>query len=304
VDRNRLLDEERTGWERLAAVIASVEPSRRNEPTVTPEGWSLIDTVAHTGWWLNEGARVLAAIAAGTWNPDAEEPETAEYVERVNREHVERFRDMGWDEAHGYLIEARERACRAFGELPVVTSEAWSWLEEVGPMHYAKHVHDLTAWLAGAPSDPEVGALLQEDAQTWVAFLDAVEGVPASRLDTPEATAWGWSANDVLHHVMAWLDLAAADVGANRGWAHDGDPGVDELVDAMNARYLEEGRAKDAERIRAGLTRAHARLRGALSGLAQPTAEAKGWFRANATEHYAEHLQQLSALAGEPTSPG
>jgi len=51
-----------------------------------------------------------------------------------------------------------------------VKAGAWSWFEESGPNHYAKHVHDLSAWLHGVRSDPDVGAMLQDDAEGWVAF--------------------------------------------------------------------------------------------------------------------------------------
>ena len=45
---------------------------------------------------------------------------------------------------------ARARATRRAersATLPEVTPEAWEWFEESGPLHYAKHVKDLEAWL-------------------------------------------------------------------------------------------------------------------------------------------------------------
>jgi hypothetical protein len=291
-----LLDDEQRGWEVFAATVARVDPSRRDEPTVTPDGWSLKDTLFHVDWWLSECGRVLERMADGSWDPEAEEPETPEYVERMNRTRFEAMRSGSWALAESSLTASRERARRTFAALERPTSEAWAWLEEAGATHYAKHVHDITAWLAGSPSDPEVGDLLKEEAESWVALLEATDSIPADRVDLPVATAWGWSTNDVLHHLMAWLDIAAADVQANRGWSH-GQERYDEMVDSMNERFVLEGRTKEAERIRGGLARARARARGALSGQAGPSPEAKGWFRTNATEHYAEHVEQLRAMA-------
>lgn len=294
MERDALLAEEARAWEEFAERLAEVAPERLEEPTVTPEGWSVKDVVVHVGGWLRECAEVLDAMVDGTWGNAAEEPETPERIERVNAGHLELARTMTPAEAAASMAGARDRARRAMSILPELTPGAWSWFEESGPLHYAKHGHDLTAWLAGVTSDPRVGPLLQTEAEDWVGFRGMLEAVaPATVLGDPP----GWTAHDVTFHVALWLESSAADLEANRGWAHDDDPGELELVDAMNARWLEEGRGLAPDVVRARLDRARARLRAAVAALPAPSQEALGWFEANCQEHYAEHLPSLRSAA-------
>ena len=44
--------------------------------------------------------------------------------------------------------DGRARMLAAFRALDEVTPDAWEWFEESGPLHYAKHVEDLAAWLS------------------------------------------------------------------------------------------------------------------------------------------------------------
>jgi hypothetical protein len=204
-------------------------------------------------------------------------------------------------EARATLDQARDRARTALAALPVLTSEAWSWFEESGAMHYAKHGHDLVAWLAGVTSDPRVGPLMQAEAEDWVGFRGAVETMaPSAALLEPP----GWTVHDVVFHVAMWLETSAADLEANRGWAHDDDPQELAVVDAMNARWLTDGRGLAPDVVRARLDRARARLRAAVAALSAPSDDALAWFSANGTEHYAEHLPHLHRLSGAPGGGG
>lgn len=290
MDAERLLEQEREGWEAFEALVGTLDPERLEEPTVTPDGWSVKDVLVHVASWLDDCARVLGAIRAGTYDPATAEEETPGYVDRVNAEHAARARQMSVSAARALLVEARGRAREGFAALEDPDALAWGWFEESGPMHYAEHAHDLTAWAAGTHPDPQVGPLLQEETEAWVPLASALDALPAT---APVSDPPGWSVGDVAFHIAVWLEVGAADVEANRGWAHANQPNTGELVDAMNARFLEEGRALDPIAIRARLERARGRLRAALAGTATPEAAAKEWFRINGVEHYAEHIDDL-----------
>ena len=151
MDRERLLEEEEEAWRRLEAVRSAIEPARIAEPTVTPDGWSPKDTLFHVAAWLDRSADVCEQIAAGTWDPSAAEEETRSFIDRVNAEQVARARAMTPHEVEVRLARARDRARAAFAALPEVTTDAWSWFEESGPMHYAEHLQGLRRFVPGAP---------------------------------------------------------------------------------------------------------------------------------------------------------
>jgi len=143
MDVPRLLADEEEGWERLCARFASIPDERFAEPTLTSDGWSPKDAMFHVGAWLDDCADVLEQIRQGTFRPE----EADEDIEGTNRAWFERSREMDADEVRAAFSEGRRRALASFTTLPDVTPDAWEWFEESGPLHYAKHVKDLEAWL-------------------------------------------------------------------------------------------------------------------------------------------------------------
>ena len=119
-------------------------------------------------------------------------------------------------------------------------------------------MHDLTAWLAGTASDPEVGALLQADAEAWVPFAQLLESIDPAIRDAEE-----WSTVDVSHHLAGWMRQAAEVVGRNEGWG----PLV---LDEVNAGFLAESRDLSFGQARLALEEARSQLRAALTGLSEP----------------------------------
>ena len=285
-DRARLLADEAAGAVVFEAILTRIPEERRVEPTVTPEGWSPQTVVVHVAAWLDECAGVLEAMVAGTWDPAAEPEETPERVAAINRAQAGRAAALTWSEAAAAVAAARVRARSAWEALPDLTPDAWSWFEESGPNHYAKHVHDLTAWLSGEQGDPDVGRLLQDDAEGWVAFARLVESV----LDPGRRDEDGWSIADVCHHVAVWMDLATV-------WATEGIPWSDD-TDGINATALAGSRQMSFGEARLELDEARSRLRAALSGLAEPSTDAKEAFHASTVEHYDEHVPMLGRLIG------
>ena len=297
MDGERLLADEAAGWERFREVVAAIPPERAEDPTVTPDGWSPKDTLFHVAAWLELCADVCDRIAAGTWDPSRADEETPEFVDRINAEHVARARAMTPQEVEERLARARERARTAFAGLPEMTADAWGWFEESGPMHYAKHVHDLAAFSAGVQSDPDVGPLLQAETDAWLELSAALDAVPPEAHATPAAD--GWSTRDALHHLVRWLELSAPAVEANRYWYEGGIPAPDEVIGAKNEAFLIEAETADVAQLRLELERARSRMREALSGLTSPTPEAKRTFELNTIQHYGEHVATFRGAVGD-----
>jgi hypothetical protein len=290
VDRERLLRDEEEGWARFRAAVGAVPPARAEEPTVTPDGWSPKDTIFHVAAWLDLCADVIGRIVDGTWDPSTAEEEDPAFVERANAERFARARAMTPQEAEASLARARERAREAFASMPEVTPDAWGWFEESGPMHYAKHVHDLAAFAAGTAPDPEVGPLLQAETDGWLELVAALDAIPPDR--TTEPAPDGWSLRDGVHHLARWLETAADGIERNGSW-YQAPPAPEDLIDEMNDGFLREAREVTPEQARERLERARTRIREALSSLASPSDDAKASFRWNTAEHYEEHLAML-----------
>jgi hypothetical protein len=146
------LIEEDAGWRALHATLRRIPADRMEEPTVTPEGWSPKDVTFHVAAWLAEAAMSLRRMRAGTFDP-AEDP-TREAIERMNAEWFAASRELDVPTVRVELEAARSELRLAWGELPEMTPDAWSWFDESGARHYADHARDLRRWLG----DPDGGS--------------------------------------------------------------------------------------------------------------------------------------------------
>ena len=293
-DRGRLLADEEAGARSFDQVVERIPPERRTEPTVTPDGWTPVMMLGHVAGWLDECTRVLGEMRDGSWGASQEPDETDESVAERNAAQVARAAALTWSEATEAVAAARVRARAAWKALPEITSDAWSWFEESGPNHYAKHIHDLSAWLAGDPSDPDVGRLLQADAEGWVGFARLLETVPDPTARDDE----GWNVIDMCHHVGEWMNRAAVCIEHNAGFGAPWEPEADLPTDEVNARILAASRDLSFGEARLELDGARDRLRGALAALARPTGPAKEAFQESTVEHYDEHRPMLRRLTG------
>lgn len=132
------------------------------------------------------------------------------------------------------------------------------------------------------------------EATAWEAFEAAVIAVPRDRLEEP-ALPGGWSVKDVLWHISHWWEDCAGTLellhaGTFTEW--DGD------TDAENDRVLAQGRAMSLEDVE--LRSAHIRERMLLAWDASPADDPRAGetFHSETTEHYEEHLAQISSIAG------
>ena len=289
-DRERLLADEEAGAARFDAAMGRIPEDRRADPTVTPDGWTPITLAAHMGGWLDECGETLERMIAGTWDPE----EPTEPVDDLNRAQVARAAALTWSEAQEAVAAARTRARAAWQALPEITPDAWSWFEESGPNHYAKHVHDLTAWLDGRTSDPDVGRLLQDDAEGWVAFVSLIDGIA----DPTAREVEGWSVVDVCHHVAVWTTRGAQCIEHNAGWGLPWETDADLPTDEVNAGILAASRSMTFGEARLELDDARARLRAAFTALGEPAQGTKEVFRECTVDHYDEHVPMLQRLTG------
>lgn len=294
LDRRRLLDDESAGAARFDDAIAGIPPDRRIVPTVTPDGWTPVHLIAHVAGWLDECGDALERMSAGTWDPD----EPTEHVDEINRAQVARAAALTWSEARDAVAAARSRARAAWEALPDVTPDAWSWFEESGPNHYAKHIHDVTAWLERHTSDPDVGRLLHADAEAWVAFASSIDAI----VDPNARDEQGWTTTDVCHHVARWTQRGSRCVEHNAGFGPPWETDADLPTDEVNAGFLAESAAMAFADARRELHDARARLRSAFTSLSAPSDGAKDVFTECTTDHYAEHLPLLRRLTGSPGS--
>ncbi len=152
VNAERILVEEDEGWRALLRTLHRIPEERMDEPTVTPEGWSPKDVAFHVAAWLAEACAYLQRMKAGTFDP-AEDP-TREQIERMNAAWFQASRTMDLSTVRAELEAARACMRLAWGELPEITADAWSWFDESGPRHYADHVRDLDRWLGDEGGDP------------------------------------------------------------------------------------------------------------------------------------------------------
>ena len=125
------------------ASVARVPEGRRTEPGAVP-GWSVADLVWHCGYWVDDAARRIEAIAAGT--PEADDPESV--WQKTNDEVAEESKAMSWDEVVSRSEAARERIRAVLSSLAEIPPAAES--EFVGETfeHYDEHAAEIERFAA------------------------------------------------------------------------------------------------------------------------------------------------------------
>ena len=145
VDRRQLLNREASSWETLMAAVARVPEDRRAEPGVVP-GWSVADLVWHCGYWVDDAARRIEAIAAGTPEPD--DPEAA--WQKTNDEVAAQSRTMSWDEVVARSEAARDRVRAVLSSLSEIPPAAGSEFVDETFEHYEEHAAEIERFAAGS----------------------------------------------------------------------------------------------------------------------------------------------------------
>jgi len=146
MERRELLDREASSWAALMAAAGRVAEDRRTEPGAVP-GWSVADLVWHCGYWVDDAARRIELIAAGTPEPD--DPEAV--WQKTNDEIAEESKAMSWDEILSRSEAARQRIQRALDSLAEIPAAAESEFAGETFEHYDEHAAEIERFAAAAP---------------------------------------------------------------------------------------------------------------------------------------------------------
>ncbi len=145
---------------------------------------------------------------------------------------------------------------------------------------------------------------LEEEREAWRPF-EALAAIPDERMSEPVEGAHGWSARDLIAHLVAWQGWALAvakdlAVGETSASAARLDALWDERGDAMNDEIQAEWRALPLEEVRSRLASVPGDLRGHLTVVPESR-----WVKHPANlktfvdetiDHYAEHAPDLEAI--------
>ena len=138
--------------------------------------------------------------------------------------------------------------------------------------------------------------LLAEEDAGWREMTELFNRVPRERFEEPSVTAEGWSAKDVMFHVVAWLDEASEALDRDRA----GEPDTEGLdTEAKNAGFFEISQALDADEVRSRLQPARDRMHRSWAALDVVTPNAWEWFEESGPRHYADHAKGLRAWIGQ-----
>lgn len=145
--REDLLELERDRWTMLQQLLGEVPTSRTDEPTLTPEGWSVRDLVWHLACWNDVVATELESMRAGTfderfdWN-----------TEENNARFLVSGRSVTYPDALAALQTSRERVVRAMAQLEHVSARALELFSEPAYQHADDHVPEVRRFLGTGDS--------------------------------------------------------------------------------------------------------------------------------------------------------
>jgi uncharacterized protein (TIGR03083 family) len=145
MDRSQLLEREASSWQALMAAVGRVPEDRRTEPGAVP-GWSVADLVWHCGFWADDAAGRITAIAAGA------EPEDSP---KTNDEIAEESKAMSWNEIVSRSEAARERVRSVLSSLSDIPPAAESEFADETFDHYDEHAAEIDRFAAGP--EPDLG---------------------------------------------------------------------------------------------------------------------------------------------------
>jgi hypothetical protein len=145
---------------------------------------------------------------------------------------------------------------------------------------------------------------LEEERDAWRPF-EALASIPDDRLDVPVEGAHGWSARDLIGHVVAWQEWALATarelaVGERSATKERLDAEWDARGDAINAEIEAEWRGLDVAEVHRRLATVSGELRGYLTVVPETrwikNDDYLRYFLDETIEHYAEHAADLEAV--------
>ena len=154
-------------------------------------------------------------------------------------------------------------------------------------------------------SRPSALAAIDAESAGWYALVRLVRSLNLDeRMEPGYYSDPAWSVRDVVGHLGSWLAEAQVQLERMAGGTYEGH---DIDIDDLNARLLEaiHGQPWDVTWTQANAART--RLLQAWADLTTVDDEAAWWIRKSGADHYAEHLDRLSAwtieLLGPATEP-
>ncbi|TAL09828.1 MAG: hypothetical protein EPO00_05320 [Chloroflexota bacterium] len=147
---------------------------------------------------------------------------------------------------------------------------------------------------------------LEEERDAWRPF-EALATIPDERMDEPVAGAHGWSARDLIAHLVAWQgwalavakDLAVGETSASSARL---DAIWDERGDAYNEDIAVEWRALPLDEVRSRFATVPGELRGHLTVVPESRwvkhPDNLRTFIDETIDHYADHAADLEAILG------
>jgi hypothetical protein len=145
------LDKDHQAWE---ATLARVHQDEMTEPLL-PEGWSVIDIIAHVAWHEREMVRIMEAnalVGSEWWDLPLDERNSLIY---------EQHKEMSFDEVMAWAKKEYARFTKAFDALSEEALNDPSFFENMPPEwkpweiiadntyeHYRNHINDIEKWLA------------------------------------------------------------------------------------------------------------------------------------------------------------
>jgi hypothetical protein len=145
--RAAMLAAEREGWAEIDAFVASMPADAIERPGVTPDGWSVKDTMWHVAKWWDDFVDAVPRFADAAFDPD---DQTAEQVEAMNREWFEESRALPLNVVRERWRRSRDAGIAAIEAMREPTRVAEKWFAECGLIHYEKHLIDLRPWVRDA----------------------------------------------------------------------------------------------------------------------------------------------------------
>jgi hypothetical protein len=148
---------------------------------------------------------------------------------------------------------------------------------------------------------------LEEERDAWRPF-EALASIPDERMDAPVEGAHGWSARDLIGHLVAWqtwaLDVAKdLAVGETSPTIQRLDELWESRGDGMNDDIQAAWRALPLAEVRARLLSVPGDLRGYLTVVPETRwvkhPEHLRTFLEETIEHYADHATDLEAILAE-----
>ena len=151
-------------------------------------------------------------------------------------------------------------------------------------------------------------SFLEDERDAWRPFEDLAD-LPDERFDVPVARAHGWSARDLLGHIVAYqshaLDVARELAVGERSPAWEAmEAAWEQRGDAVNDEMLATWRALTADEVRSRARTVPGDLRGYLTVVPESR-----WvkhpvfgrfFEEELLDHYADHAADLRAVLAEP----